>query len=258
MGLGEAPRFLLHPTFLLYIALGLGIANLWRGRKESRGRLLWVTVPFLLLSVACTRASQYLMHVALEWPYRLLKAVPGDAQAIVVLSGAVRGVDGTLREPELGTDTLYRCLHAARLHEKARSLPILVSGGPIEASRSYPATSIAQLMRGFLVGQGVADASLIVEGRSRNTYENAVESSKLLRERGIRRIVLVTDAEHMFRASACFRKQGMEVTPSPVRPTERILNNLDDYLPHFREAGDLESSVFEWEKIVYYWLRGRL
>jgi uncharacterized SAM-binding protein YcdF (DUF218 family) len=185
-----------------------------------------------------------------------LVEVPGDAQAIVVLSGYARGADDALPKPELGTDTLYRCLHAARLHQKAKGLPILVSGGSILGSHSE--TSIAQLMRDFLLGQGVEDAGLIVEGRSRSTYENAVESSKLLQVRGIRRIVLVTDAEHMLRASACFRKQGMEVTPSPVRPWEAIRNNLDDYLPNPREAGDFELAVLEWQKIAYYWMQGRL
>ena len=42
--------------------------------------------------------------------------------------------DGSLPKPELGTDTLYRCLHAAKLHQKAKSLPVLVSGGPIKGN----------------------------------------------------------------------------------------------------------------------------
>lgn len=117
---------------------------------------------------------------------------------------------------------------------------------------------MAQVMRDFLLGQGVEETSLIVEGRSENTYENAVESGKLLRAREIRHIVLITDAEHMLRASGCFRKQGLEVTPSPVRHWEALQNNLDDYLPNPREAGDFELAVLEWQKIAYYWIRGRL
>ncbi len=88
--MGDAPRLLLQPTFLLYVTLGLAIANLWRRRKESRGRLLWVTVPYLLLSLVCTRAAGTLAHRALEWPYPPSDEAPGDAQAIVVLSGYVQ------------------------------------------------------------------------------------------------------------------------------------------------------------------------
>jgi uncharacterized SAM-binding protein YcdF (DUF218 family) len=194
--------------------------------------------------------------MTLEWPYSPLDEVPGDAQAIVVLSGSVRGADGMLPKPELGTDTLYRCIQAAKLHQEAKSISVLVSGGPIEGNRSM--TSIAQMMRDFLLEQGVEAASLIVEGRSKNTYENAVESAKLLRARGIRRIVLVTNAEHLFRASGCFRKQGLEVIPSPVGHWEAIQNTLNDYLPDPRDAGGFEQAVLEWEKILYYWMRGRI
>ena len=77
-------------------------------------------------------------------------------------------------------------------------------------------------MRDFLIEQGIEDSCLIVESQSENTYENAVESGKLLRTRGVRHVVLITDADHMFRASRCFRKQGLEVTPSPVRHWESI------------------------------------
>jgi uncharacterized SAM-binding protein YcdF (DUF218 family) len=207
------------------------------------------------LSATCTRAAGYLAHAALEWPYPPSDEVPADAQAIVVLAGYARPADGTLPGPELGVDTLYRCVHAAKLHRKARHLPVLVSGGPIRGSRA--SISIAQLMRDFLMEQDVDESDLIVEGRSENTYENSVESGKLLRERGIHCVVLVTDAEHMLRAASCFRKQGIDVIPSPVRPWEPIRNNLDDYLPNPREAGDFEGAVLEWQKIAYYWLRGR-
>ena len=254
--MGDATQLLLQPTFLLYAALGLGIANLWRKHRELRCRLLWVTIPYLLLSLCCTRAVGYLVHAALERTYPPSNEVPRDAQAIVVLSGFVRGLDGMLTKAELGTDALYRCIQAMRLHQKAMRVPILVTGGPIEELQ--PPTSNAELMAEFLLEQGVERKSLIVEGRSRNTFENAVKSSKLLRERGVRHIVLVTDAEHMFRASGCFRKLGFEVTPSPVRHSEAIQYTLGDFLPNPREAGDFELGVLEWIKIGYYWMRGRL
>src|SRR5262249_37927778 len=48
---------------------------------------------------------------------------------------------------------------------------------------------------------------------SRTTYENAVESARLLNDRDMPRVVLVTDAAHLRRAVACFRKQGLDVIP---------------------------------------------
>jgi uncharacterized SAM-binding protein YcdF (DUF218 family) len=248
----------LQPTFLLYLLLGVAIANLWRNGKESRIRLLLVTVPFLLLSLACTRAAGIVAHRALEWRYQPLHQVPEDTQAIVVLAGYVRPGDSQQPEPELGTDTLYRCVHAAQLYQNAAGkYPLLVSGGPIKGDARQ--RTLAGAMRDFLIGQGVAATDLIVEDRSINTYENAVESAKLLKTRGVRRIVLVTDAEHMLRSAACFRKQHLEVTPAPVRRQEFVFPaNLDDYVPNPREAGDFELATREWLAIAYYWACDRL
>lgn len=53
--------------------------------------------------------------------------------------------------------------------------------------------------------------------RSRGTYDLSKRpgSKELLGERGIRRVVLVTEAVHMRRSASCFEKQGFEVIPAP-------------------------------------------
>ncbi|WP_435011874.1 YdcF family protein (plasmid) [Tundrisphaera lichenicola] len=246
----------LQPTFLLLMLLGLAIANLWRGRYERRRRLVWVTIPYLLLCLSCTRAAGTLAHMALEWPYPPSDAVPGDAQAIVVLSGYVRGANEMVARAELGMDSIYRCLQAVKLHRTAESLPILVSGGRIGADPDEPAA--AWLMRDFLIEKGVAPSNLIVEDHSANTRQNSVRSSALLRERDIRHVVLVTDGEHMLRAAGCFRNQGFRVTASPARPWVPLEGVPGDFLPNPRESTDFELAVLEYEKIIYYWIRGWL
>jgi uncharacterized SAM-binding protein YcdF (DUF218 family) len=255
---GTVPNYhFLQPTFLLSVILGLAIASLWRKRKEPRARLLWVTIPFLLLCLTCMPVTGYLLHGALEWSYPPFDEVPSDTEAIVVLAGNVRAADETRANPELGTDSLYRCVHATRLYRKTKGVPILVSGGPIGDNPDQPST--ARVMGDFLRGQGVREGHLIIEGQSENTYENAVESTKLLQARGIRHVVLVTNAEHMLRASGCFRKQGVEVYPSPVQyEATASPSTLHDYLPNPREAGDFELAAREWLAITYYWVRRRI
>jgi uncharacterized SAM-binding protein YcdF (DUF218 family) len=49
-------------------------------------------------------------------------------------------------------------------------------------------------MRQFMLDLGVPAAALLTEERSRNTRENAEMSAKLLRERGIQKVLLVTSA----------------------------------------------------------------
>jgi uncharacterized SAM-binding protein YcdF (DUF218 family) len=47
-----------------------------------------------------------------------------------------------------------------------------------------------------------------MESISRNTYENAVQTQRLIQEHGLSQIILVTTAIHLPRAMACFHKVG--------------------------------------------------
>lgn len=248
---------ILTPMALLHGAIALALVNLWWKHPQSRRRLLWVAVPFLLLTLLSTDPAGYLALGTLEWSYPPSDEVPEDAGALVVLAGSVHGPDQVRARPELGPNTLYRCLHAVTLHRKAKDRLILVSGGPDPDSIAGP--SYAHVMRDFLVRHGVEPSNVIVEDRSRNTYENAVESCRILREHGIRRIVLVTDASHMARASGCFQKQGTGVVPSPChhKATAYYLAWMD-IIPTLRNAARVSEAWHEWLGLVAYWVQGRL
>ena len=89
--------------------------------------------------------------------------------------------------------------------------------------------------------------------------ENAVHAAAILRERGIGKVVLVTDASHMMRGAACFRKQGIEVVAAPCeRITKDRPHGPDYYLPHAAAAKDTEQALREWIGMGWYWLRGRI
>jgi uncharacterized SAM-binding protein YcdF (DUF218 family) len=63
---------------------------------------------------------------------------------------------------------------------------------------------------------GVQRERLIVEGRSRNTIENAVHTAALIAAKPGQRWLLVTSASHMPRAVGCFRRAGIPVEAVPV------------------------------------------
>jgi uncharacterized SAM-binding protein YcdF (DUF218 family) len=133
---------------------------------------------------------------------------------------------------------------------------ILLSGGPIDGESSPTAATV---MRDFLLSQGVNASRIMLEESSQNTSENAVESCKLLRERGLHRIVLVTDASHMPRASACFRKQGLEVAPSPCSHTANEYHFAwFDLIPDVNSAVQVHTAWHEWLGMAFYWAQGRL
>lgn len=248
---------LLQPFPLLYIVAAVGLVLLWWNRVAARRRLVLVTVPFVLLGVACTPAVGYLALGSLEWRYPPGTELPEGTQAIVVLSGSVRPLDATSSAVELGPDTLLRCLDAARLYHRGKPSLLVLSGG--EVDWSVPGPTLAQAMRDFMVGQGVKNTDLLVEDESSTTYENSVEAGKLLAQWGITKIVLVTSASHMRRAEGCFRRQGLQVTPSACDfHARRSAWSLSDVLPNTRAGEQVQIAAHEWLGMAGYWVRGRM
>lgn len=98
---------------------------------------------------------------------------------------------------------------------------LLLSGGTPDG-RPAEADVMARLAREL----GAPAEALWLEPASRSTHENALQSARLLRERGVTSVWLVTCDFHVARASAQFRRAGLEVTAVPSRralaPLERL------------------------------------
>jgi uncharacterized SAM-binding protein YcdF (DUF218 family) len=248
---------LLNPYPILMVVMGMGLARLWWKGRQPRARLLLLTVPFVVLLLLSCQPVEFLALGTLEWRNPPLAARPDDSQAIVVLAGAARPPNHWRLRAELDSSTMYRCLCASRLYHEAKSCPVLVSGGKSDPSEPGPACS--QVMRDFLVELGVKEPDLIVEDGSRTTYENALESRKLLDSRGIQKIVLVTDAVHMVRASGCFRRQGFEVVPAACHHQATSYTfAMEDVIPSVGSLHTSERVWHEWVGLLWYWTQGRI
>jgi uncharacterized SAM-binding protein YcdF (DUF218 family) len=108
-------------------------------------------------------------------------------------------------------------------------------------------------MKRLVECEGVPSAMISTEERARSTYENAAFSAKILQARGIRRIVLVTNAYHMLRAERCFRKQGIEVIPAPCEFLE-----IDTLLPGWDALRINERTLHELVALIWYCIKGRI
>lgn len=140
-------------------------------------------------------------------------SLPPDGQPalVVVLSGGLwRGENG---ESELGSQTLQRLVggwEVAREHH----WPLMVSGGD---PGNHGGATIAEVMAERVRRWGF-DGQLIVEGASRTTWENLVNTREMMDDEGIRDIVLVTHSYHMKRSllSALRAMPGYRIHPWPV------------------------------------------
>ena len=168
-------------------------------------------------------------------PSDLSKLAIGSPAAIVILSAGRRNYAPEYSEAARGTVdalTLERMRYGAFLARQTK-LPILVSGGldPIP---------LAVLMKQVLAN----DYGITVrwtEPNSKNTAQNAIFSSEMLKRSGVQRVILVTHAWHMKRAVAAFIANGMAVTPAPtafyVPAPESVFSAIAPSLATLRMSG---------------------
>ena len=97
----------------------------------------------------------------------------------------------------------------------------------------------------MFVAAGISPNRITIEGRSRNTAENAAFSRTLVQPETGSRWILVTSAFHMPRAVGAFRAAGFSVQAYPV---EYILTP---------SAGDARKALKETIALAYYRLTGR-
>ena len=117
--------------------------------------------------------------------------------------------------------------------------------------------SEARELRTFALEFGLRDEQVLVEERSRNTYENAVKAAEIIRAGQYRDLVLITSALHMYRAAAAFHKQGLFPALYPVDfQSSRGKVRLSDLFP---SAGTLTTTtdvIHELVGVVMYRLQG--
>ncbi len=129
-----------------------------------------------------------------------------SADAIVVLGAALRP------SGEPGFALLRRLEHGVAIWKRGRAPWLVLSGGVVGAP---PAE--AWVMADLARDRGVDDERMVLEDRSRNTFENALYTGRIMRARDWRHVVLVTDAFHMPRALYVFRRLGLDVEGEAVR-----------------------------------------
>lgn len=198
---------ILLPPLLPLLWIGAGLLLL--RRRPRLGRTLAWSGLLLALLLTTPAGVKFLTRPLESFPTLAAQELAAG-QAIVILGGGQRGYLAEYGGATPNHLTLERLRYGARL-ARSSGLPVLVSGGTARDD----ADAEAQLMAASLQSDfGVTPRW--VEVRSRDTQENARYSARILETAGIRRIVLVTHAAHLRRATNEFVAHGIEVIPAPT------------------------------------------
>ena len=245
---------------LLFLPLGIGLgagllalaAFAFNRRRTAAGLLAFALVWLWLWSTPLV-SKAIVDSLCDQYPIQRVEGLPAE-DAIVLLDGGTQPISKYRVYPGLGS-TSDRVWHAARLYHAGKSPLIVASGGNVWNRPDMQ--SGADAMRTLLEALGVPNTAILVEESSRTTHENAVFTAKLAAERGIKRVLLVTDAWHMPRAEATFRRVGLEVVPAPLDYTRgRVMPWTLAILPHVWSLKSSSLALKEYLGFLVYRLRG--
>lgn len=141
-------------------------------------------------------------------------------------------------------------------YRKGRIKTIIISGG---SGSLVDDTRESVLAKAFLTENcGVPDSIVIIDTVSRNTYENAVETKKIMNARGLKSAIMITSAWHMRRAEGCFNKVDLDVDIHPIDGmyNEQGPNPSNLIIPNTGSIIKWENLMHEIAGIIIYKLQG--
>lgn len=256
-------KYALYP--LTWVLLVMTLTTLWLWLPVTPQRLRWARIGaasglILLLAISSPLVARPLLGSLEAWYSRPALSKSEHYDAIVVLAGGVLE-PGTLRlNADLSSYSKNRTTCGVDLYQQGYAPKLVLTGGTGHVFGEGLKNALE--MKRWAERLGVATTAIVVEDRSRTTYENATETKRLL---GPSSILLVTSASHLPRATALFNKQGFRVTPVPCdflirnRP-EDTFEDLDvfDLLPNERAIEHTTDAVTEWAGMAVYWITGKL
>lgn len=150
-------------------------------------------------------------------------------------------------------DGWSRADFAAKLFRKNWAEKIVISGGLFNLPFSVPAEDLAD----YLIKKGISKERIILEKKSKNTREQAVEVIKIAKERKWQRVILVASYFHQPRAYLTFLK-AMEESGFKIEIFNAPVKEVSWFEKTSLGSSRLELLEKEFKKIEDYTKKGHL
>lgn len=185
--------------------------------------ILFVSL-FVLILVFLTPLSSWLAKPLIIAP----SIQNGDA--ILVLSG------GSYPNGQLSSFSLERTVQGVKLYRDGFSNKIIFSG------KGQGESQDALFMKSTAMSLGVKEEDIVTENQSVSTYENILYSTRIIKEKGYSKILLVTSPIHVRRSMMIAGKISPEIQLFPAS-----FNSYDEYRSH-----PLDRLILFWFTIREY------
>ncbi|TLU87443.1 MAG: YdcF family protein [Chlorobium sp.] len=235
---------------IFFMPLGVTLLCLLAG-LILRKRLLFLYAALILWVFSMPVVCDGLMRFVEGGTERVRVSAVHKADAIVILSGMIREVNGA----PLGewNDAVDRFEGGIDLFKAGKAPVIVFTRGQMPWDTE--AIPEGELLAKRAVLLGVPQRAIRLTDRVANTADEAEAALKLL---GRKRIILVTSAFHERRATMVFEHEGFEVVP--FRVDYRVSPNSGltvlRFLPSAEALAQSETALHEIIGWIYYWARG--
>jgi len=188
-------------------------------RSARLRRLLGLTGISLFIATAFTPLPNLLDRLGRVSPQLVL------SDAIVVPGGG-----GILSDGTLSNSSAIRMRHGISLYRRNLA-PLLIFLGP---AWDDSGPTEAQARAALAQERGIPAGAILTDGRGRTTQEEVVRVKALLRTKGVRTILLVTDSLHIVRAQPLFERAGFRVHAAPTDEFAEPASTPEDRLALMR------------------------
>lgn len=251
----DVGRFFLNPLFPVFF---IGLVLLLKKERTRFGLL------FLLL---------YLYGVSIPYTSQIVMArwsVPDTVDrhsrydAAVVLGGMV-DYKWYVKHAAENEEEIFKYVSdyqqlgqsSARILMGAAALKSGLADTLLLSNVSIKGVNETRILLDLLARQGIEPGKIAVHGKVYNTLAEAKSVKAYCESKGIKRILLITSANHMRRAAALFRKQGLTPDLLSVSRDNRPITR-ESFVPSGDGLEDTYGMLYELVGYTAYLIRGNL
>jgi uncharacterized SAM-binding protein YcdF (DUF218 family) len=172
---------------------------------------------------------------------------------VIILGGAISPELSRARGSVALNEAAERVTAAADLARRYPAAQIVFSGG---SGSLFGGDAEADFVSPLLESFGIARERVTLEGRSRNTAENARLTKELVQPKSGERWLLVTSAYHMPRAIGVFRREGFSIEAYPVDWRSAPGDLASPFAALSAGLARTDAAVHEWLGLAGYRLAG--
>jgi uncharacterized SAM-binding protein YcdF (DUF218 family) len=253
--LSKVLGFVALPSNLLMLVGLMGAALLFTRRKRLGQGMMIASVLTLALAGWSPLGNWLITPLEDRYPAWRGASAQDSIVGIIILGGAISPEVSGARGTVALNEAAERMTVAADLARRFPAARIIFSGG---SGKLFGGAAEADFVLPLFESFGIARERITLEGRSRNTAENARFTKELVQPKAGERWLLVTSAYHMPRSIGVFRREGFAVDAYPVDwRTAGAGAALTPFTALSAGLARTDAGVHEWLGLLAYRLTGR-